>query len=167
MIAITSEGLEAAFREANRRIRDSEISMWDMRVILLAAFPRPTDDGATDTPPPVAAGAESATSTVAPSSPHLREALGELAADWRSLPRDPDSVATTVLRHCGAQLVSILASYPVAGATPAIDRDQIAAVLREHLWIPSESRCSCGDEHIEFVSHHQADAILALIEGPQ
>ena len=52
-------------------------------------------------------------------------------------------------------------------AQPMPTREQIAEVLREHLWIPSESRCSCGDEHIEFVSHHQAEAVLALLNGSE
>lgn len=50
-------------------------------------------------------------------------------------------------------------------ARPMPTREQVAAVLRDHLWIPSEHRCSCGDEEIEFVSHHQAEAVLSLLAG--
>lgn len=50
-------------------------------------------------------------------------------------------------------------------ARPMPTREKIASVLREHAWIASEHRCSCGDEEIEFVSHHQAEAVLALLNG--
>lgn len=54
---------------------------------------------------------------------------------------------------------------PLMGATPRPTRDQVAAVWREHTWISDESRCSCGDREIEFMSHHVADAVLALMGG--
>ncbi len=57
------------------------------------------------------------------------------------------------------------AAASLLGTRPQPTREQIASVLRDHTWIPAESRCSCGDEHIEFVSHHQAEAVLALLKG--
>lgn len=42
----------------------------------------------------------------------LREALEALAKDWRSEPHNPDSVAITVMRHCGAQVAGALAEHP-------------------------------------------------------
>ncbi len=53
------------------------------------------------------------------------------------------------------------AAAPLMGATPVASRDKLAAVWREHTWISDESRCSCGDREIEFMSHHVADALLA------
>lgn len=98
----------------------------------------------------------------------VEELVGVLTdPDWGKAPRpvlDREAVKAVLDRRLhGDQVIDMLMEL----ARPMPTREQIAEVLREHLWIPSESRCSCGDEHIEFVSHHQAEAVLALLNGSE
>jgi hypothetical protein len=73
---ITDEAVRAAAKAWTDAYYNSDSGDW-MRAALTAALPHLTDDGAADTPPADLAGigapsaAESATTTAAPSSPHL------------------------------------------------------------------------------------------------
>lgn len=159
---MSDEGLRAALVaiKAKLQARSDEgeahlflnIPYWELEELLADYPPHLTDDGATDTPPPVAAGAESATSTAAPSSPH-RYRLAWLSARRR------------------ATLAAF--GYASEGATPAIDREaptrsQIAEALHEE-------GAYCGDCDFEDdwtlcvgcrgVLGDYADAVLKLLDG--
>jgi hypothetical protein len=100
------------------------------------------------------------------SDPRITDEAVEAAARSlnRNLFNDPQQADwQEVVR--GTARAALEAALPHLAPQSVVDREAIAAVLREHMWIPSESRCSCGDEYIEFVSHHQAEAVLALLNG--
>lgn len=88
------------------------------------------------------------------------EVVGAAAPDLAAYP-DRLAYATRAALEAALPFMQpqVVASRPT--------RDQIAAVWRDHVWISDESRCSCGDGEIELMSHHVADAVLALMGGAE